>query len=58
MHEQFMVNAPRLPNGDPVRIELISEMGLVAAQRIARGELKTEGWIAPSTTSSTSMKQE
>jgi uncharacterized protein YegL len=43
-----MVNAPRLPNGDPVRIELISEMGLVAAQRIARGELKTEGWIAPS----------
>ena len=50
VREQFMVKAPRLPNGDPVRLELISEMGLVAAQRIARGDLKTEGWIAPSST--------
>jgi Mg-chelatase subunit ChlD len=43
-----MVTNPRLPNGDPIKIELISEMGLVAASRVARGELKAEGWLSQS----------
>lgn len=43
-----MVTNPRLPNGDPIKIELISEMGLFAASRVARGELKAEGWLSQS----------
>lgn len=47
--EQFAMRKPRLSNGDPVRVELVSEMGLNAAFKIAHGDLKTEAWLAPST---------
>ena len=48
MREQFYLSQPTLSNGLPIRIELISEMGVSAAKRLANGELKNHAWIAPS----------
>lgn len=48
MREQFYLANPTLNNGMPVRIELISEMGVTAAKRLANGEIKNDAWIAPS----------
>lgn len=48
--EEFSLNHSRLPDGRSISIELVAESGLVAAQRIATGELKAEAWLAPSST--------
>lgn len=49
LKEDFSLNAPTLPDGTKINIEFISEMGVTAARRIARGELKADAWLAPST---------
>lgn len=47
--EQFHAAYPTLSDGTKIAFELIPEIGVVAARKIASGEIKSEGWLAPST---------
>lgn len=48
LREAFYLTQPHLPDGTQIKTELVSEMGAIAALRIASGELKAEAWLAPS----------
>jgi uncharacterized protein YegL len=49
MKEQYYNLYPALSDGSRLAIELISEIGSVAARKIASAEIKAEAWIAAST---------
>jgi len=49
MKEQYYNLYPTLADGSRLAIELISEIGSVAARKIATAEIKAEAWIASST---------
>jgi len=48
MKERFSLSTPTLPDGARLAVELISELGVPAARKLASGELKAEAWLAPS----------
>ncbi|MFM1848459.1 MAG: hypothetical protein RL417_1933 [Pseudomonadota bacterium] len=48
LKERFYVQNPTLSDGTKITIELVSELGVVAARKLASGELKSEAWVAPS----------
>jgi Ca-activated chloride channel homolog len=48
LRESFYMSKPTLANGLEVKLDLISDLGLAAAKRIANGELKNDAWLAPS----------
>ncbi len=50
LRDKFNQSQPSLADGSIVRVDLVNDMGLSAAMRLARGELKSDGWVAPSTT--------
>ena len=48
MKEKFLQEHTKLSDGTEIKLELINEGGVGAAQKIARGSLKADAWIAPS----------
>lgn len=56
MREAFLSTDPRVSDnendgrGSKISIELISEMPIAAANRIASGDIKADAWLSPSTT--------
>lgn len=48
MREKFHASVPRIADGSKIQLELVNELGAIAADRIASGELKPELWLAPS----------
>jgi len=48
MKEKFLQEHSKLSDGTEVKIELTNEGGVGAASKIARGVLKADAWIAPS----------
>lgn len=49
LKEQLYLAHPMLPDGTKITIELISEIGIIAARKIASGEFKNEAWLTSST---------
>ncbi|WKZ56539.1 MAG: vWA domain-containing protein [Bdellovibrionota bacterium] len=47
--ESFYLTEPKLIDGTKVKLDFVSELGSIAAELLARGEIKSEGWLAPST---------
>ena len=48
LKEQFYVAHPTLSDGTKITLELVPEIGVVAARKIASGEIKSEAWVASS----------
>ena len=45
--EQFYARHGKLGDGTPIAVELVPELNVPAARRLAQGDLKAEAWIAP-----------
>ena len=48
MKESFYMREPKLLDGTPVRIELVSQMPETASKLLASGDLKSDAWISSS----------
>ncbi len=48
IQEGFDATNPRLADGSRVKIRLIEERGVDAAEKLASGKLKVDAWLAPS----------
>ena len=48
MRDAFATSLPTLQEGSRVQVELLPELGVPAAHKIASGEIKADAWLAPS----------
>lgn len=48
MRDAFASTGPTLTDGTRVQVELVPELGVPAASKVASGEIKTDVWLAPS----------
>jgi uncharacterized protein YegL len=48
MRDLFYASSPTLADGSRIDVELVSELGVPAAMKVASGEIKADAWLAPS----------